>query len=221
MFGSQTFNLQPDTPVAKALSAGYQPISLNLVSGKVYDILLAPSDKLGILAGDSVTRTLSHPVPAAVALGRMSRFYAERDIVGAFSSGPADADGSGNLRVVPRSSARRAASVSPAVEAVRNKATKESFDPEAGVAAYLVRGAQHHGAILRNMARATSSRSAPPLISGGRDRRKNACSLRQGARRHVGDGARKRARVSAAGCPKARIWRPLGGCGVTCRGIFD
>jgi len=38
-----------------------------------------------------------------------------------------------------------------AVELVRDKATKQSFDPKAGVAAYLVRRAQHHGAILRNM----------------------------------------------------------------------
>ena len=35
MFGSQTFNLQPDImTLAKALSAGYVPISANLVSGK-------------------------------------------------------------------------------------------------------------------------------------------------------------------------------------------
>ena len=37
------------------------------------------------------------------------------------------------------------------VEIVRDKGTKESFDPQAGVAAYLVRRAQQHGAILRNM----------------------------------------------------------------------
>ena len=38
-----------------------------------------------------------------------------------------------------------------AMELVRDKATKQSFDPKAGVAAYLVRRAQHHGVILRNM----------------------------------------------------------------------
>ena len=67
MFGSQTFNLQPDIiTLAKALSAGYLPISANLVSNALYDILLAQSDKLGIF-GHGYTYS-SHPVPAAVAL---------------------------------------------------------------------------------------------------------------------------------------------------------
>src|SRR5215472_3067895 len=49
MFGSQTFALQPDMmTLAKALSAGYQPISATLVTNGLYDILLALSDKLGI-----------------------------------------------------------------------------------------------------------------------------------------------------------------------------
>ena len=52
-----------------------------------------------------------------------------------------------------------------AVEVVRNKATKESFDPEAGVAAYLVRRAQHHGAILRNMPGDIVAFSPPLIIS--------------------------------------------------------
>ena len=49
MFGAQTFNLQPDImTLAKALSAGYQPISANLLTNKLYEVLLAQSDKLGI-----------------------------------------------------------------------------------------------------------------------------------------------------------------------------
>ena len=38
-----------------------------------------------------------------------------------------------------------------AVEIVRDRATKQSFEPKAGVAAFLVRRAQHHGVILRSM----------------------------------------------------------------------
>ena len=50
MFGTQTFDLKPDIiTVAKALSAGYVPISANLVSNALYDVLLAQSDKLGIV----------------------------------------------------------------------------------------------------------------------------------------------------------------------------
>ena len=38
-----------------------------------------------------------------------------------------------------------------AIEIVRDKATKQSFEAKAAVAAFLVRRAQHHGVILRSM----------------------------------------------------------------------
>ena len=150
MFGSQTFDLTPDLmTVAKALSAGYMPISATLVSGAVYDVLLAQSDRLGIF-GHGYTYS-SHPVPAAVALETL-KIYDERDILGHVR------------RVAPRmQSALRSFADHPlvgdarglgligAAEIVRDKATKQSFDPKAGVAPYLVRRAQHHGVILRSM----------------------------------------------------------------------
>jgi 4-aminobutyrate--pyruvate transaminase len=150
MFGSQTFDLTPDLmTVAKALSAGYLPISATLVSGAVYDVLLAQSDRLDIF-GHGYTYS-SHPVPAAVALETL-KIYDERDIVGHVR------------RVAPRmQSALRSFADHPlvgdtrglgligAAEIVRDKATKQSFDPKAGVAPYLVRRAQHHGVILRSM----------------------------------------------------------------------
>ena len=52
-----------------------------------------------------------------------------------------------------------------AVELVRDKTTKQSFDPKAGVAAHLVRRAQHHGAILRNMPGDIVAFSPPLIIS--------------------------------------------------------
>ena len=150
MFGSETFDLTPDLmTVAKALSAGYLPISATLVSGAVYDVLLAQSDRLGIF-GHGYTYS-SHPVPAAVALETL-KIYDERDILGHVR------------RVAPRmQSALRSFADHPlvgdarglgligAAEIVRDKATKQSFDPKAGVAPYLVRRAQHHGVILRSM----------------------------------------------------------------------
>jgi 4-aminobutyrate--pyruvate transaminase len=55
-----------------------------------------------------------------------------------------------------------------AVEIVRDKATKQSFDPKAGVAAFLVRRAQHHGVILRNMPGDIVA-FCPPLIASERE----------------------------------------------------
>jgi 4-aminobutyrate--pyruvate transaminase len=150
LFGSETFALRPDIMTcAKALSAGYMPISATLVSSALYEILLAQSDKLGIF-GHGHTYA-SHPVPAAVALEALA-IYEEQDIV------------SQVRRVAPRMQAglrshadhpligeARGLGLIGAVEIVRDKATKQSFDPKLGVGAFLVRRAQHHGVILRNM----------------------------------------------------------------------
>src|SRR6185295_4060808 len=150
MFGSQTFNLQPDiVTLAKALSAGYVPISANLVSGKLYEILLAQSDKLGIF-GHGYTYS-SHPVPAAVALETL-KIYDEVDILAKVRRvGPRMQEAIRSFADHPLIGEARGIGLIGAVEIVRDKATKQSFDPKAGVAPFLVRRAQHHGAILRNM----------------------------------------------------------------------
>jgi 4-aminobutyrate---pyruvate transaminase len=150
MFGTQTFNLQPDIiTVAKALSAGYLPISGTLVSNSLYDILVTQSDKLGIF-GHGYTYS-SHPVPAAVALETL-KIYEERDIVAAVRRvGPRLQAAIRSYSGHPLIGEARGIGLIGAVELVRDKATKQSFDPKAGVAAYLVRRAQHHGVILRNM----------------------------------------------------------------------
>ena len=162
MFGAETFNLQPDImTLAKALSAGYLPISANLVSGNLYDVLVAQSDKLGIF-GHGYTYS-SHPVPAAVALETL-KIYEERDIVGAVRRvGPRMQAAIRGYADHPLVGDARGIGLIGAVEVVRDKAGKQSFETKAGVAAYLVRRAQHHGAILRNMPGDIVAFS-PPLI---------------------------------------------------------
>ena len=164
MFGAQTFNLQPDImTLAKALSAGYQPISASLLTNKLYDILLAQSDKLGIF-GHGYTYS-AHPVPAAVALETL-KIYEERDIVAQVRRvGPRMQAGIRSYADHPLIGEARGIGLIGAVELVRDKATKQSFDPKAGVAAYLVRRAQHHGAILRNMPGDIVAFSPPLIIS--------------------------------------------------------
>ncbi len=164
MFGSQTFNLQPDImTLAKALSAGYQPISANLLTNKLYEILVAQSDKLGIF-GHGYTYS-GHPVPAAVALETL-KIYEERDIVAQVRRvGPRMQAGIRSYAGHPLIGEARGIGLIGAVELVRNKTSKQSFDPKAGVAAYLVRRAQHHGAILRNMPGDIVAFSPPLIIS--------------------------------------------------------
>ena len=166
MFGTQTFDLKPDIiTVAKALSAGYLPISASLVSGKLYEVLLGQSDKLGIF-GHGYTYS-SHPVPAAVALETL-KIYEERDIVAQVRRvGPRLQTGIRSYADHPLIGEARGIGLIGAVELVRNKTTKESFDPKAGVAAHLVRRAQHHGAILRNMPGDIVAFSPPLVITEG------------------------------------------------------
>src|SRR5258706_10275939 len=138
MFGSQTFDLQPDImTLAKGLSAGYVPISANLLSGKVCEILLAQSDKLGVF-GHGYTYS-AHPVPAAVALEAL-KIYEERDIVAQVNRvGPRMLAGIRSYADHPLIGDARGIGLIGAVEIVRDKATKQSFDPKAGIAAHLVR----------------------------------------------------------------------------------
>src|SRR5437667_6543761 len=164
MFGTQTFGLEPDImTLAKALSAGYQPISANLLTNALYDVLLAQSDKLGIF-GHGYTYS-AHPVPAAVALETL-KIYEERDIVAQVRRvGPRMLAAIQSYADHPLIGDARGIGLIGAVELVRDKATKQSFDPKAGVAAYLVRRAQHHGAILRNMPGDVVAFSPPLIIS--------------------------------------------------------
>ena len=164
MFGTQTFNLQPDImTLAKALSAGYQPISANLLTNELYEILVAQSDKLGSF-GHGYTYS-AHPVPAAVALETL-KIYEERDIVAQVRRvGPRMQAGIRSYADHPLIGEARGIGLIGAVELVRDKATKQSFDAKAGVAAYLVRRAQHYGAILRNMPGDNVAFSPPLIIS--------------------------------------------------------
>ncbi len=166
LFGSQTFDLRPDIiTLAKALSAGYLPISATLVSASLYEILLAQSDKLGVF-GHGYTYS-SHPVPAAVALETL-KIYEERDIVGEVRRvGPRMQAGLRSHADHPLVGDARGMGLIGAVEIVRDKATKQSFDPKAGVTAFLVRRAQHHGVILRNMPGDIVAFCPPLIVSEG------------------------------------------------------
>ena len=77
MFGSDLYGLRPDLmTVAKAISAGYQPISALLMSEEVSDVLVRQSAKLGAF-GHGYTYT-GHPVPAAVALETLRIYEQDR-----------------------------------------------------------------------------------------------------------------------------------------------
>ena len=161
MWGSQTFGLTPDMiTCAKALSAGFQPISALLVNEKIYQAMLGQSEKLGGFAHGHTYA--GHPVTAAVARETL-RIYDEIDIVG-------------HVRRVGPHLGRRLAGFAEhpligdvsgvgllyGLEIVKDKETREAFDPALKIAQTVADLALGHGLIVRVIGDRLVF--APPLI---------------------------------------------------------
>jgi len=161
MWGSQTFNLKPDMiSCAKALSAAFQPISALMINDKIYAAMVEQSGKLGSFAHGYTYA--GHPVAAAVAL-EAQKIYQETDIVGHVR------------RVAPRMQERlQALARHPligevggvgllwALEIVKDKRTKEPFDPALKLGQTVGDHARRHGLIARVIGDRLVL--APPLI---------------------------------------------------------
>ncbi len=162
MFGSQTYNLVPDMmTVAKALSSAYLPIGGVLISDEIYRAVVEGSSQVGTF-GTGFTYS-GHPVPAAVALETL-KIYRERDTVGHVGhvsnrflrrlNGFADHPLVGETRGV---------GLIGAVELVRDKSTRENFDPAHKIGAWIMNRALEHGLIVRALVNDTIA-FCPPLI---------------------------------------------------------
>lgn len=161
LFGCQTFNLQPDMiTLAKGLSAAYQPISALLISEPIYQVLVQQSEKLGVF-GHGFTYG-GHPVAAAVALAALNVYEGDRIVEHVRQVSPRFQEGLRQFSDHPLIGEIRGIGLIAAVELVRDRHTKQPFDPAQQVGAYLVQRAQHHGLILRP--RGDAIAMSPPLI---------------------------------------------------------
>ncbi|WP_299377843.1 aspartate aminotransferase family protein [uncultured Kiloniella sp.] len=160
-FGCETFGMKPDIiSVAKALSSSYLPISAVMITDKLYQGIADNSAKIGVL-GHGYTYS-GHPVCAAVALETL-KIYEERDLfVQAANTGERLQAGLAQFKDHPLVGEVRGVGLIAAVELVRDKVTKESFDPIGKVGTYLNERAIDEGLILRNMG--DSIAFCPPLI---------------------------------------------------------
>jgi 4-aminobutyrate---pyruvate transaminase len=148
MFGSEAFALQPDMiVVAKALSSGYLPIAALLVNDRVFSPVADESNRLGVF-GHGFTYS-AHPVPAAVALETL-KIYEERDIVSHVRSvGPGLLAGMRRFADHPLVGEVRGMGLLVGLEIVKNKTTKQNFDPAALAALELERRCLDEGLIVR------------------------------------------------------------------------
>jgi 4-aminobutyrate--pyruvate transaminase len=161
MFGSQLFGLKPDMMTcAKGLSSGYLPISALLISEQIWQACLAESGRIGVF-GHGFTYS-GHPVCAAVALETL-KIYEELDIVQLVrESAPRLQDGLRRFAGHPLVGEVRGMGLVAALEIVRDKSTKQGFDPKVEIGLYLERRCQAHGVIVRALGDALTI--APPLI---------------------------------------------------------
>jgi 4-aminobutyrate--pyruvate transaminase len=174
MFGSETFGLEPDImTVAKALSSAYLPIGATIISDDLFQAFLDESDKIGTFAHGYTNS--GHPVCAAVAVETL-KLYEERHILDHVRVvAPFFQAAMHQLANHPLVGEVRGIGLLAGIELVQDKATKASFDPKAGISAYVMQRALEHGLIIRAMP--DSIGICPPLIITGSEIEKLAKRL--------------------------------------------
>ena len=162
MFGSEAFGLRPDIlTCAKGLSSGYLPISAVMINEDIWEACFRQSRK-SVVFGHGFT-TSAHPVSAAVAIETL-RLFDELDIPGNVKrNAPILQEGLHLLSKHPLVGDARGKAFIGAVELVRNKDTKEAFDPAADIGLFVERRCLSHGVILRALGDTIAI--APPLIA--------------------------------------------------------
>jgi len=161
MWGSQTFNLEPDIVVcAKALTGAYVPFSATMVSARVYEPIAEHSAKLGTF-GHGYTYS-AHPLGAAVAIEAL-KIYREMDIAARVRRlSPQFQSGLHRLAASPIVGEVRGVGLIAAIELVSDKAAKTPFPAAAAVATHFAERAHAHGLIVRALG--DSVALCPPLI---------------------------------------------------------
>jgi 4-aminobutyrate--pyruvate transaminase len=162
MFGTETYRLEPDLiTLAKALSAAYQPIAAVMMNEKVYQAIVEGSRRHGLF-GNGFTYS-GHPVPAAVALETQKIYDSDRIGEHVKAVAPHFQRRLAALADHPLVGEARGIGLIGAVELVRDKATRQNFDPALKLGPWVLGRAAEHGLIVRALANDTIA-LCPPLI---------------------------------------------------------
>ncbi|MFN3745596.1 MAG: aspartate aminotransferase family protein [Hyphomicrobiaceae bacterium] len=162
MFGSQTFGMQPDTvSMAKAITSAYMPLGAVTVPEHVYQAMIDESKKLGVFAHGFTYS--GHPVASAVAVKTLE-IYDRIDIIGHVRKvAPTFLKRLKELDAHPLVGETRGVGLLGGIELVKDKKSRQSFDPRQGVGAKVNTFAQDEGLISRPIAGDTLA-LCPPLI---------------------------------------------------------
>ena len=158
-FGSDYYRLQPDLmPIAKGLSSGYLPIGGVMVGDRVADLLIAEGEEF--FHGFTYS---GHPVACAVALANITILRDEKIIENVRdNTGPYLEKRWNELAGHPLVGETRGVGFLRALELVKNKHTREFFDPVGDVGQICRDFCFNNGLVMRAI-RDTMVVS-PPLI---------------------------------------------------------
>jgi 4-aminobutyrate--pyruvate transaminase len=161
LWGAQTFHMKPTTvTAAKGLSSAYLPISAVIIPEFLYEPMIEPSGEVGLF-GHGFTYS-GHPVAAAVAL-RTLEIYEERKLYEHIRRlTPKFQMLLSGLGDHPLVGEARGVGLVGACELVRDKQTKQAFDPKHAVGAKCMAFCQQHGLIVRAIGDAVAV--CPPYI---------------------------------------------------------
>ncbi len=158
MFGAEQYGVQPDiVSLAKGITSGYIPLGAVGVTDAIYDVMLEPDAMF--MHGFTYS---GHPVACAVGIENIKLIENEElpanaaEIGGYLQTRLEELLGHQNVGDV------RGKGMMMIVEVVKDKETKETFDPADGVGNALTRATRENGVIVR--ASDTGIAIAPPLV---------------------------------------------------------
>ena len=160
-WGYETFSMRPSSiTIAKALSSGYIPISAVIVPEDIFEPIKRASNDVGVF-GHGYTYS-GHPVACAVALKTLE-IYEELNLFSHVEKiAPKFQERVNKLGTFEFVGEARGIGLIAALEIVKNKGTKENFDPYGKVGKQIAEICQKNGLIVRAIGDVIAI--CPPLI---------------------------------------------------------
>ncbi len=160
VFGCETVSIQQPSMMtfAKQLSSAYYPISASVISGEMYEPMVAASEEVGVF-GHGYTYS-GHPVACASALKTLEIYERDGLYDNAARQGQYLQSRLAEFMEYEQVGEVRGAGLIGAIELVEDRASKA---PDAALAKKVTQAAQDNGLIVRNVA-GNALAVCPPLI---------------------------------------------------------
>ena len=164
-WGSQTFGLQPSSvTMAKAITSAYVPMGALTVPEHVYQALVEASGKHGVFAHGFTYS--GHPLACAVALKTIEIYERIQIVEHVRRVAPIFQLRLRALADHPLVGEARGVGLIGGLELVKDKRTRQSFEPKLGVGAKAARLAEEEGVLCRAVGGDTVA-LCPPLVIDG------------------------------------------------------